>query len=453
MRRAAPWLLALVCAVGWLLSARPEWLPSRALDLAPTPRERLVRSLRAAGLDTTPAILTWLAAGARALAAPETVALPLAERLYFDGAEARAYAYALTPARGRVLTLGLDASGLAGGRALAELYAVDRSRTAGLRLLEAQPRGADSLRYYVDAPGDTLVLRIEVTPLASGSVAVRLGTQPQLPVFPVGGGAGERDVGSVWGDPRDGGRRRHEGIDVFAARGTPLLAAADATVTRVRDGGLGGKQVWLRTRDGLRLYYAHLDEQLATAGTRVGAGDTVGTVGNTGNARTTPPHLHFGVYAGGGAVDPFPFVRTARRAPPLREPLAAGALPRMRTRRRVRSVAADGGGGARPGGIRLSAKQLTYPRRQRGATTEVTLPGGERHWLRTRDLEALDRPLDTRSVRRETALLVRADARGREVAVAAPPRASTLRVVARDAELGDFALDEGGAAGWLRESR
>jgi murein DD-endopeptidase MepM/ murein hydrolase activator NlpD len=56
-------------------------------------------------------------------------------------------------------------------------------------------------------------------------------------------------------------------------------------------------------------YYAHLDRQAVTPGQRVNAGDLVGWVGNTGNARTTPPHLHFGVYlAAAGAVDPLPFI-------------------------------------------------------------------------------------------------------------------------------------------------
>jgi hypothetical protein len=82
---------------------------------------------------------------------------------------------------------------------------------------------------------------------------------------------------------------------------------------------------------GHSLYYAHLDRQTVAAGQRVRAGDTVGFVGNTGNARTTAPHLHFGVYrAGEGAVDPFPYVDT-RRPPPARStratPPSSGGSP------------------------------------------------------------------------------------------------------------------------------
>ena len=79
---------------------------------------------------------------------------------------------------------------------------------------------------------------------------------------------------------------------------------------RLRNGGLGGKTVWLRDGEGRNWYYAHLDSQYVATGDRVRAGDTLGAVGNTGNARRTRPHLHFGLYrAGRGATDPFPFVR------------------------------------------------------------------------------------------------------------------------------------------------
>jgi SH3-like domain-containing protein len=76
--------------------------------------------------------------------------------------------------------------------------------------------------------------------------------------------------------------------------------------------------VWLADAGhGQHLYYAHLDKQLVQPGQLVKAGDTLGLVGNTGTARTTNPHLHFGVYrAGHGAVDPYPFVRHADVLPP-----------------------------------------------------------------------------------------------------------------------------------------
>ncbi len=125
--------------------------------------------------------------------------------------------------------------------------------------------------------------------------------------FPVAG-KGNEAIQSFWGNERDGGKRSHEGIDIFAPRGTPVVAATDGRISRTGNRGLGGKQVWLREgMFGNSLYYAHLDSIIAKSGQKVKIGDTLGLVGNTGNARTTPPHLHFGIYRS-GAINPLPFV-------------------------------------------------------------------------------------------------------------------------------------------------
>jgi murein DD-endopeptidase MepM/ murein hydrolase activator NlpD len=124
-------------------------------------------------------------------------------------------------------------------------------------------------------------------------------------------------IQSSFGAPRDGGRRAHHGVDIFAPRGTPVLAASDGVVWSVGTNRLGGNVVWIaRPTRGERHYYAHLDQQLVRAGTFVHQGDVIGTVGNTGNARHTPPHLHFGIYAIGGPVDPLPYIAAITRARP-----------------------------------------------------------------------------------------------------------------------------------------
>ncbi|THH34901.1 M23 family metallopeptidase [Neolewinella litorea] len=170
------------------------------------------------------------------------------------------------------------------------------------------------LSYEGHGPGPAdLLLIVQSRPYPAGPYTLTLVSEPAL-LFPVAGrNAGS--IGSFWGDRRDGGRRRHEGNDIFAPRGTPLLAVADGRVARVQNGGLGGKTVWLRDRERrLNYYYAHLDSQFVYRGQAVARGDTIGWVGNTGNARTTPPHLHFGIYAN-GARDPLPYLRAADGAP------------------------------------------------------------------------------------------------------------------------------------------
>ncbi len=122
---------------------------------------------------------------------------------------------------------------------------------------------------------------------------------------PVGGSTSFSDT---WGAPRSGGRS-HRGVDMFAARGTPVVAPVAGTV-RHRDNSIGGKSFYLDGDDGHRYYGTHLDSYGASG--RVVAGAVVGTVGNTGNARFTSPHLHFEIHPGGGsAVNPTPTVRAA----------------------------------------------------------------------------------------------------------------------------------------------
>ncbi|MGA9762241.1 MAG: M23 family metallopeptidase [Gaiellaceae bacterium] len=107
----------------------------------------------------------------------------------------------------------------------------------------------------------------------------------------------------------------HHGIDIFAPMGTPLLAVADGTVFSVGWNNLGGNRFWLRDKDGNTFYYAHLSafSPLALNGLHVKAGAVIGFVGNSGDAITTPPHLHFEAHLASllsfgydaSAVDPY----------------------------------------------------------------------------------------------------------------------------------------------------
>ncbi len=132
-------------------------------------------------------------------------------------------------------------------------------------------------------------------------------------VFPIAGPYGQPLVGT-FGAPRMPGTpdaHWHQGIDIFAPAGTPLVAAERGVVTKVGSNRLGGLTVWLHGESGTDWYYAHL---LAHApdlveGQLVEAGTLLGYVGNTGNALTTPSHLHLELHPNGGdAVDPFPLL-------------------------------------------------------------------------------------------------------------------------------------------------
>jgi murein DD-endopeptidase MepM/ murein hydrolase activator NlpD len=119
-------------------------------------------------------------------------------------------------------------------------------------------------------------------------------------------------IGQGWGAPRDGGRRRHQGIDLLAPAGTPLVAVADGRITRIsnHDQGLGGISLRLTDRAGIGYYYAHNQRNLARLGQRVRRGQVIAQVGSSGNARGGPPHLHFQIHPGGGPpVNPDATVR------------------------------------------------------------------------------------------------------------------------------------------------
>lgn len=110
-----------------------------------------------------------------------------------------------------------------------------------------------------------------------------------------------------WGFPRSGGRT-HKGTDVFAPFGTPIRAVAAGTV-RLSNSSLGGITVWLNATDGNSYYFAHLQSYASgmATGATVAAGQTIGFVGDSGNARGGAPHLHFQVHPGGGGpVNPYP---------------------------------------------------------------------------------------------------------------------------------------------------
>ncbi len=130
-------------------------------------------------------------------------------------------------------------------------------------------------------------------------------------VFPVDGPVWYQDD---FGAPRavDGG---HTGNDIFARRGTPLVAVQDGTIAELRYRSLGGNSFHLVNAEGDYFYYAHLMRYAAgiQEGSPVMAGQVLGYVGNTGNAITTPPHLHFEIHPGGGSsVDPYPYLELWR---------------------------------------------------------------------------------------------------------------------------------------------
>jgi murein DD-endopeptidase MepM/ murein hydrolase activator NlpD len=114
-----------------------------------------------------------------------------------------------------------------------------------------------------------------------------------------------------WGAARQN-TGSHEGNDVFAPAGTPVLAVTDGTLRRVGTARVPGNRLYLYSENGDYYFYGHLSSftEEAREGAKVKAGQPVGFVGSTGDAEPTPPHVHFEIHPGGGPpVNPYPFLR------------------------------------------------------------------------------------------------------------------------------------------------
>ena len=292
------------------------WDRDRVVDLLPprtTPHEAYVRSLKAAGLADTALAHDWIAAAERALREPVNTTVPLDVTLRSTPAEPRAYGYRLDLKRGRVLRVALAVETQEPTTIFIDVFRVELN---GEHEQVASAGKDDRVLEREITRDGTYVIRIQPELLRGGPLTIVQKTTAAL-TFPVAG----QDVAAVrsfFRDPRDAGRREHHGVDIFAPRETPVLAASDGFVSSVGTNRLGGNVVWVwDPARGQRQYYAHLASAAVSTGERVRAGDVIGYVGNTGNARHTPPHLHFGIYAlQEGPIDPLPFVSGARGPQP-----------------------------------------------------------------------------------------------------------------------------------------
>ena len=296
---AAAALVALAVCGAWEFARLDEWLPGRSAH------DRYISSLRRAGLDATPLGSAWISASHEALDTARTVKVPSRHTESIRQDSPAAIAHRIELQRGRVYQLSVDVDSSAPLNVFIDLFHSSDTQ----RRERAIAAGPLTRRLAFEAYEDeTLIVRIHPELLGQGHLVITHSTRAAL-LFPVPE-RGRRDIHSLFGASRDRGRREHQGIDIFAPRGTPVVAASDGWISSTTPNQLGGNVVWLwDPRRRQTLYYAHLDRVAVTAGTRVKKGDVLGFVGNTGNARTTKPHLHFGIYRRGeGAINPLDYV-------------------------------------------------------------------------------------------------------------------------------------------------
>lgn len=271
------------------------------------------QKLTSAGLQTTAIGKRWFEAADNSLWSPLTITLPYKETGYFASEKPAASSLSFVAKRGEKIVVSLEKKPASSFAIYMDLWQPANEPTAKPRLLASADSSASTLDYTVKEDG-RLILRVQPELLQSGEYTLQITGGPSL-AFPISTGV-KSTIQSFWGVDRDAGARRHEGIDIFAPRRSPAVASGAGTIRSVTENNLGGKVVFLHL-DGTNynLYYAHLDSQLVQQGQRVKPGDTLGLTGNTGNARFTPSHLHFGIYTSGGAIDPLAFVNPVRKEP------------------------------------------------------------------------------------------------------------------------------------------
>ena len=423
-----------------------EDLPGRLLDRR-TAREKYEAGLAAAGLHTSALVRDWRDAAARALDAAPRVNLPVEEKGYFAPGEPTALSWRVPVKRGQRLSLVVDFAADSTARLFLEVWRDSPDTIERFERVTEADSGSRTLQWSPRRDGD-LIVRIQPELLRGGRFTARLGVDPVL-AFPVEN-RGDDDIKSRFGAPRDGGRRDHHGVDIFAPRGTPALAGTDGIVRRVETTTLGGKVVWLRDRDGHALYYAHLDRQYVTEGQEVEVGDTLGFIGNTGNARTTPPHLHFGIYSRGeGPLDPWYFIYRPRGSVARLVADTSSLGGWLRTARAPTALL------SRPD-ARDSTSRLLDPHtpvRILAATGDwyrVRLPDGHTGYVGSRKLESLVRPVEVTTVATRTRVLAE-PSEDQEVVVRELGGEAKAEVFAW---YGDYALARiGGQTGWIIDRR
>jgi len=310
------------------------------------------------------------------------VDLPVREHVWFEAGSNDGLAYAFTLAEGHRIVV--EVGEAFAGTLTLDYIGVDLDgTTTELESLEFDDGG-----HRAERSGRYL-LHIDPEPDWSGSAPIEVRKAPSL-TFPVRG-KNAQAIQSFFGAPRERGRRSHHGVDIFAARGTETVAATAGFVAFVGVNRLGGNVVFLRdaTYDYF-YYYAHLQDASVSTGQWVEAGDPIGRVGTSGNARGGSPHLHFGIYRH-GPIDPLPFVHDRVRSPvPVTaETTQLGELMRTKARTFARETPNEKARSV----LTLERGAAARPIAIRGSWYRVRLPDGREGWVAPRRLQAVERPL------------------------------------------------------------
>ncbi len=439
-----------------------------------------VAGLNAHGLSGTSAAQQWLDASVRVFSDSTRAMVPFVETTRFDPLTNPVLGYEFPGTLGQRIDIDIDTD-LDGF--FVDVFLLEGEHSGSL--VGSNPRYPDPLHSWVADRGELFfepgesgryLLRIQPRLLQGGRITVSLLPDAALD-WPVPG-TDRRQIWSYFGASRAGGARVHHGIDLFAPRGTPTVAVSPSAVMRVGERDLGGNVVILDDGDrGLRIYYAHLDEQIAVLGDQVEAGDVIGTIGNSGNAINTPPHLHLGIYQANWRrpVDPWYFfvapdrtvqppappeyeigswLRSTGEVAPIRYPAARSGVvqspARFDARGRpvdVEQIAPSRQSAGAPVSEPLSGGTALRLEGMRRELYRVALPTGEEGYVPRSSVEAAADPVEVIVVSEPLAAHVKPDVTSDVVARFGPGQ--EVAILARFGDRYGLVLRRNGRAAWV----
>ncbi len=404
-----------------------------------SPHETYGNRLKTAGLQQTAMGGEWLQTADQSLSKALKISIPYKETGFFAAERIQAATFQFEAKRGEKLYISLNKNPIQNFNVFVDVWQQQDQQN---KLLASADTTGKPLVVEVKQAG-TYLLRLQPELLRSGEYTLTIQSGPSL-AFPVAE-SGRPNIGSFYGVDRDAGIRKHEGIDIFAKKGTPALAAANGTA-QPGENKLGGKVVFLRPDDAdYTLYYAHLDSQLVHNGQHVSIGDTVGLVGNTGNARTTPSHLHFGIYTNGGAVNPLTFVAPVTKKPEIITASLKNLNATVRTDNRSKLYTSPSEKSsvkeALPEGSALHVDAAA------GNYYKVTLPNGQAGYLSSKTTDAVKAPLRKYTLKTAQPLYNQPDTLSpKKMMLAAGKPVNVLAGFE-----GFYLVEDGKETGWLRK--
>ena len=373
-----------------------------------TPHEQYEKKIKDAGLKETALGEAWLRAASITLSNPVDISLPYSETGYFADDRANGIGLRFKAKRGQKLKITLTKKPIENFAMYIDLwqpYPAAENKTPKFLL------SADTITLsleYVATDDSAFIVRVQPELLKEGEYTLTIVTGPSL-AFPISPKV-KSNIGSFFGVGRDNGTRKHEGIDIFAAKHSPAVASANGIVTRVNENILGGKVIFLRPENAFySLYYAHLDSQIAVEGQRVKSGDVIGLVGNTGNAQFTVPHLHFGIYTNSGAVDPLYFVKNDYKEPQKISVSLSNINTWMRSGKNAKLILDQN---ISSNQLILDENTLLKPEAGTGSFYRVILPDGKKGFVTGAAITSAMRPIRKISIKKALPLLSTPDYEG-----------------------------------------